>query len=171
MRLKLSGRQAASVNRKELYLSNRDQVSKTISIELSPNHESKIAGNLRLCPSASTAAKEHHDPLLCHPERSRGTCGAPFPQTTACDSFSHYLLSHGNATPPLVIPPAPACRGSAAEGPAVQRTFRGNVLTERSVVERGFLPRLPTNPLKPLRRRSPTEAKMSNRKLLPYCDV
>jgi hypothetical protein len=48
----------------------------------------------------------------CHPERSRGTCGAPFPQTTASNSFSHHYFSW-KRHPPLVIP-------SAAEGPAVR---------------------------------------------------
>jgi hypothetical protein len=40
-------------------------------------------------------------------QRRGGTCGAPFPQTTACSSFIHYLLSHGNVTLPLVIPSEP----------------------------------------------------------------
>ncbi len=67
-------------------------------------------------------------PQPCHPacpgvpwERSRGTCCAPFPLTTP------YISAHPSPPMPrwtmalnLVIPPAPACRGSVAEGPAVR---------------------------------------------------
>jgi hypothetical protein len=38
----------------------------------------KIADKLRLRPSLLTAAKVSACPPLCHPERSRGTCSAPF---------------------------------------------------------------------------------------------
>ena len=46
--------------------------------------------------------------------------------TTGCDSLGHWRIVHGSATPHFVTPPAPVCRGSAAdlsrravEGPAV----------------------------------------------------
>jgi hypothetical protein len=39
---------------------------------------------------------------------------------------------YGTKALSLVIPPAPACRGSEAEGSAVPRTFRGNVFRQRS---------------------------------------
>ncbi len=57
-------------------------------------------------------------------ERSRGTCCAPFTHATV--GVSHALprigLSSLTHSPTLVIPPAPACRGSEAEGPAVRPT-------------------------------------------------
>ena len=34
------------------------------------------------CPSASTTAKVGRHPSICHPERSRGICGAPLHQAT-----------------------------------------------------------------------------------------
>src|ERR1700677_4075103 len=40
----------------------------------------------RPCPSTSNHAKVRHRPLICHPERSRGTCCAPFPLTTPYSS-------------------------------------------------------------------------------------
>src|SRR6202789_3229538 len=70
--------------------------------------------SLQLRPSISTNAKVGHCPQLCHPERSRGTCGAPFPLTTPYSSC--------HPSPPMprwatalnfVIP-------SVAEGPAVR---------------------------------------------------
>ena len=63
--------------------------------------ESTLFLFLWLRPPTHTGAKVKRHPPLCHPERSRGTCGAPFPQTTACSSFSRYSLSHGNAALPL----------------------------------------------------------------------
>jgi hypothetical protein len=43
---------------------------------------------------------KHHSTLVIPSaaQRSRGTCGAPFPQTTAYSSFNYYLLPHGSAT-------------------------------------------------------------------------
>ena len=71
-------------------------------------------GAMTLRPAPVTRLGCPIAPISCG---SRGTCGAPFPQTTACNSFSHYPLSLGNATLPFVIP-------SVAEGPAVRPSLK-----------------------------------------------
>ena len=80
-------------------------------------------------------------PLSSRPEES-WACGPTYVTKNA--SVRHHSL--WSRYPFLVIPPAPACRGSEAEGSAVPRTFRGNVehdpqtklssRPERSAVER-----------------------------------
>ena len=66
-----------------------------------------------LCPSTSTHAKVGHRPQLCHPERSRGTCCAPFPLTTPYSSVHPSPLMPRWATARNFVIP------SVAEGPAV----------------------------------------------------
>ena len=67
-------------------------------------------------------------PPLCHPERTRISCHAA-PDTVACAPFSkERRMKFANATKFYR-------KSGAAEGSAVQRTFRGNVFRQ-SVVER-----------------------------------
>jgi hypothetical protein len=69
----------------------------------------KIADKLRLRPSLLTAAKVSACPPLCHPERSRGTCSAPFLLATVYQSsgrrFTLYPAICANY--PELQPPAP----------------------------------------------------------------
>ncbi len=48
-------------------------------------------------------------------------------QRGICSSLQQQPMWDGNAAPFFVIPPAPACCGTEAKGPAVLRTLRGNV--------------------------------------------
>jgi hypothetical protein len=51
----------------------------------------KIADKLRLRPSLLTAAKVSACPPLCHPERSRGTCGSLHHQQTLGAPFKPWF--------------------------------------------------------------------------------
>jgi hypothetical protein len=80
--------------------------------------------------SVSNLSPQYPPPFpTCHPE-----CGGMGLRPT----YEHENVSVSNPVPRthhpflFVIPPAPACRGSAAEGSAVPRTFPGNVFFDRA---------------------------------------
>src|ERR1700677_4232315 len=85
----------------------------------------------RLCPSTSNHAEVRHRPLICHPERSRGTCCALFPLTTPTAPSIHLHQCQGGP-PPLDLSSRLSRRAveperSAAEGPAVPLSAEANV--------------------------------------------